>query len=193
MHETLFISEEDGKRRLLLAALSLFTEHGIGETSIAEVARRAGSTEECLYQYFDSREGLSLYLFNAAYRHLLEQLDVKRQTATDIDERLRMLVESTLTYFDESPDAVMFVFDYARRFYRQVPAALKRTSIPILAAQISRDHGRAGADETAHEAFAMTVTGTLGMLVRMIHLHELRGPAARWTDEVTASLRRALG
>lgn len=51
--------EADGKQRLELAALELFTEIGYDGTTVAEISRRAGLTERSFYRYFtDKREVL---------------------------------------------------------------------------------------------------------------------------------------
>jgi AcrR family transcriptional regulator len=62
--------EPDAQGRLQQAALSLYTERGFDQTTVAEIAERAGLTERTFFRYFaDKREVLF-----AGQRPLLEQL-----------------------------------------------------------------------------------------------------------------------
>ncbi len=51
--------EPDSRGRLLEAAFALFCEHGYDDTTVAEIAERAGLTERTFYRHFaDKREVL---------------------------------------------------------------------------------------------------------------------------------------
>jgi AcrR family transcriptional regulator len=49
---------EEIRRSLVAAAVELFTEKGVGETSMREIAARAGVAPGTVYKYFPSRERL---------------------------------------------------------------------------------------------------------------------------------------
>lgn len=62
--------EPDAQGRLQQAALALYTERGFDQTTVAEIAERAGLTERTFFRYFaDKREVLF-----GGQRHLLEAL-----------------------------------------------------------------------------------------------------------------------
>ncbi|GAC1592071.1 MAG: TetR/AcrR family transcriptional regulator [Acidimicrobiales bacterium] len=64
--------EPDGRGRLEQAALSLFAERGFENTTVAEIALRAGLTERTFFRYFtDKRE--VLFWGAAAFQDLLVQ------------------------------------------------------------------------------------------------------------------------
>ena len=51
--------EPDAQGRLQQAALALYTERGFDQTTVAEIAERAGLTERTFFRYFaDKREVL---------------------------------------------------------------------------------------------------------------------------------------
>jgi AcrR family transcriptional regulator len=51
--------EPNARGRLQLAALELYSEHGYDQTTVAEIAKRAGLTERTFFRYFaDKREVL---------------------------------------------------------------------------------------------------------------------------------------
>ena len=52
--------QPDGRERLVLAALQLFSEQGYDETTVAEIAERAGLTKSTFFRHFpDKRDVLS--------------------------------------------------------------------------------------------------------------------------------------
>jgi len=52
--------QPDGRERLVLAALQLFSEQGYDETTVAEIAARAGLTKSTFFRHFpDKRDVLS--------------------------------------------------------------------------------------------------------------------------------------
>lgn len=52
-------SESEGRReRILDNALSLFAEHGIAGTTVAQIGKASGVTPAMVHYYFDNREGL---------------------------------------------------------------------------------------------------------------------------------------
>ncbi len=51
--------EPDAQGRLQQAAMALYTERGFDQTTVAEIAERAGLTERTFFRYFaDKREVL---------------------------------------------------------------------------------------------------------------------------------------
>jgi AcrR family transcriptional regulator len=52
--------QPDGRERLVLAAMQLFSEQGYDETTVAEIAERAGLTKSTFFRHFpDKRDVLS--------------------------------------------------------------------------------------------------------------------------------------
>jgi TetR/AcrR family transcriptional regulator, repressor of fatR-cypB operon len=60
-----YLSPEDSpaKQAILIAALQLFVRDGLRETSIRAIALEAGYSNPALFKHFDSKEALTLYLF----------------------------------------------------------------------------------------------------------------------------------
>jgi len=50
--------EEGARERLLLAALDLFTEQGYDDTTVAQIAERAGVTRSTFFRYFPDKRDL---------------------------------------------------------------------------------------------------------------------------------------
>ena len=74
--------EPDARGRLMLAALELYTGRGYEQTTVADIAQRAGVTERTFFRHFaDKRE----VLFDGA--HLLQDTVVDAITAAPASQR----------------------------------------------------------------------------------------------------------
>ena len=93
----------DARARLEKAALALYREHGFAQTTVAEIAERAGLTERTFFRYFtDKRE----VLFSAAdvlRQQLVSALERAPRSASPIDA-VGMAVEATAGPLQERRD-----------------------------------------------------------------------------------------
>lgn len=83
-------AKKQAKREAILhAAMEEFSEHGFGNTHLANVAERAGVAKGTLYLYFESKEAL----FAAVVRHIVaEPVAFEAQTGADAFETFRLLL-----------------------------------------------------------------------------------------------------
>jgi TetR/AcrR family transcriptional regulator len=85
--KTLFKIAADKRERLLREAALLFAERGFNQTDVAELAVRAGVSKGSIYNYFESKEELYLYVCRdgiersrtAVYGGMDPEWDVYRQ------------------------------------------------------------------------------------------------------------------
>jgi AcrR family transcriptional regulator len=93
----------DARARLEKAALALYREHGFAQTTVAEIAERAGLTERTFFRYFaDKRE----VLFSGAdvlRQQLVSALDNAPSSLAPIDAVGRA-VEATADLFQQRRD-----------------------------------------------------------------------------------------
>lgn len=77
----------DKKERILKAAASVFAERGFAGTDVAQIAARAGVAKGSLYNYFDNKEDLYLFVCRdgiersrqAVYGDIQPQWEIQRQ------------------------------------------------------------------------------------------------------------------
>ena len=64
-----YVRQQDppAKREILRAALKLFSERGLAETSIRDIAAESGYTNPALYKHFASKDQLALHLFETCH------------------------------------------------------------------------------------------------------------------------------
>ena len=72
--ETFFKIAEDKRERLLREAARLFAERGFNQTDVAQLASRAGVAKGSIYNYFESKEDLYLYVCRDGMRRSREAI-----------------------------------------------------------------------------------------------------------------------
>ena len=90
----------DAQGRLIAAAMDLFSEHGYEQTTVAEIAKRAGLTERTFFRHFaDKREVLFFgsELLGEAMAGSLERAPAE---LTPIDA-IRVALESPAEFFND--------------------------------------------------------------------------------------------
>jgi AcrR family transcriptional regulator len=90
----------DAQGRLIQAAMELFSEHGYEQTTVAEIAERAGLTERTFFRYFtDKRE--VLFLGSHHLEHAMaEALERAPASLAPIDA-IGVALESAAQFFND--------------------------------------------------------------------------------------------
>ncbi len=97
-------------RKLLEAAIDLFSRKGFKGTSIRDIAREMGMTTANIYHHFGSKEGLLFAIEKLSIGPLLEEL--QSIAALDLPplERLTSMLRAHLTYMGMEPKKAMIFF-----------------------------------------------------------------------------------
>lgn len=82
----------DTKKRLLKAALDIFSKHGYDAATTRSIAKKAGVNESLIHRYFDSKHGLFLAL-NQAFRENLLNEFLSYEEAGGLEEELVHLMK----------------------------------------------------------------------------------------------------
>jgi AcrR family transcriptional regulator len=86
------------KQQILNAAMTVFTQEGLHEAKMSDIAQEAGLSKGTLYWYFDSKDALITALLEDIvdeYTQVLHRLPEAEGTVT---ERLRVVGQTILTY-----------------------------------------------------------------------------------------------
>lgn len=99
---------------ILAAAREVFREKGYDDTSIAEIATRAGLVEGSIYRFFESKRDLLIRVVELWYEEV--QVDYDRQLAgvRGVWNRLRFMVWHHLKSIHENPELVALFFRHIR-------------------------------------------------------------------------------
>jgi len=90
---------KDTQGRILEAALALFRERGFEETTMREIAARAGVATGLAYYYFDSKDAIVLAFYQRA-KETLPALLESAHAHTKLGDRLRALIQAKFEYFE---------------------------------------------------------------------------------------------
>src|SRR5262245_4061357 len=98
------------RHRLRSAALELFVERGVSETTTKDLAHKAGIAEGTIYRHFESKDELVRDLFEDHYFRFGADLDrIQAETAGGVDAKLRAMVEFMCRLYDHDPTLYRFL------------------------------------------------------------------------------------
>lgn len=98
------------RRRLRTAALELFVEQGVVETTTRDLAKRAGIAEGTIYRHFESKDELVRDLFQDHYVRFGAELNrIQAETPGGIDAQLRAMIDYMCRLYDEEPTLYRFL------------------------------------------------------------------------------------
>jgi len=89
---------DDTRAKILEAALDLFRERGFAESTMREIASRAGVASGLAYYYFDSKDAIVLAYYHRAKDELAPMMEAAQQGKT-FRARLQAMIEARLEYF----------------------------------------------------------------------------------------------
>ncbi len=184
-------TDPPSKQELLKAALKLFARDGVRESSIRAVAEEAGFTNPVLFKYFDGKDALALHLFERCYLRMVREATVALAGGGTFRERLRRLVVGILALLDESPDAVLFVNEELRHYWRRLSPATRRHSLIGLTMRFFEDGEVTKAIEPT--LLVAAFWGLFGQFARMHAFGEWKGPAVDAAPQLEALIFKMLG
>jgi AcrR family transcriptional regulator len=104
-------NKERTKERILEAALELFRDKGLEQTTTREISRKAGIAEGTLFNYFKTKEDLALYFFQKETENLIKWYrgETRLQKAP-LTEQLFAIIHRQLEYIEPYEEFIGAVF-----------------------------------------------------------------------------------
>jgi len=191
-----FIADDDpaSKRAILEAALRLFVEHGLSATNVRMIGAAAGYSNPAMFKFFETKEALSLYLFERCYARLFVDVHAAA-SAPAFDDALSRVVNAFLGAMDRDLEATLFVQDSLRELWPKLaPSARKGSILRTLAVLFRRGMAEGKVRGYAKPTIPVAVlVGTMAQLGRMLYFREAPGPAGRHRQAVELAMSRMLG
>ena len=97
------------KAQIETAAISLFAEKGVTETSIRDIAGAVDITEGALYRHFHSKDQLVRLLFERHYIAFAERLDALAATEATARGKVAAMIRGFCAAHDEDPRLFRFL------------------------------------------------------------------------------------
>ena len=88
----------DKRDKILLAAEEIMSAKGLADSSISEIAQKAGVADSVIYQYFKGKQDLLFSIPGRRMKEVLQQLYEQLQGIEDPESRLRKMVWFHLHY-----------------------------------------------------------------------------------------------
>lgn len=170
---------------ILEEALKLFSEKGIKETTVRDIARAVGITEGAIYRHFSSKDEIVHELFGLYSERLYNALKEAMERADTFENKFKGAVEAFLNFAFKNPEAFRYmnIFHYLRsgevRRFKKIPFILLRN----LVGEMHRE----GVLKTDPEYALAVITGTLERVFlykAMGIVKGRRGEVARRTAEL---------
>jgi AcrR family transcriptional regulator len=92
------------------AALKLFVEKGVAETSIRDIAAAADLAEGTLYRHYPSKEAFAKHLYQNAASTVIKELQAIHADSQDMESCLSGIVVFLCNLFDEEKEIFSYVF-----------------------------------------------------------------------------------
>lgn len=89
--------------RIEAAALRLFVEKGVAETTIRDIAQGAGVAEGALYRHYAGKDDLVWGLFSRHFTDFAERLEALQVPAAGLRAKLAAMIEGFCRFFDGDP------------------------------------------------------------------------------------------
>jgi AcrR family transcriptional regulator len=192
-----YITENDapGKKKILEAALKLFVERGLGETTIRDIAAESGYTNPALFKHFESKEALALHLFECCYLSLFQAISHAVATQERYKKRQRAVIEALIHALHEDSAAVLFAQENLRQFWPKVSPATRKHSILGLIRKMLEEGQHEGVvtDDVEIEILTTVWVGSLQQFARIWYFGSYRRKEAKIAAELQRILMRAVG
>jgi len=117
------------KELISRAALTLFVEKGIAETTIRDIAREAGVAEGAMYRHFHSKDALAWELFSENFTTLALDLERLKEPHPTARAQLEAMIRQFCAFFDADP--VMFSYlllaqhEHFKKITPEMPSPIK--------------------------------------------------------------------
>ena len=160
------MKSDDKKERILAAAEEIISQKGIGDTTISEIARKAGVADSLIYQFFKGKQDLLFSIPAEREKEYLSLLDEHLQGIGDAESRLSKIIWFYLRYFDTHPGyARIFFFEClsSQDFYKSHGYVVVRRFAQILLESLKQGvaEGRLNPHMDSH-LMRDVILGTLG-------------------------------
>jgi AcrR family transcriptional regulator len=99
----------DTRDRIEKAAIRLFVEKGVAETSVRDIARAVDISEGALYRHFVSKDELVWAAFEHHYVEFAARLDALAQAQTTAHGKLAAMIRGFCHAHDEDPTLFRFL------------------------------------------------------------------------------------
>ena len=97
-------AKNDKYLRILMAAIKVFARQGFYQSTISQVAKEAGVADGTIYLYFKNKDDILVNFFSFLSKKAFERFRQAVDSAESSEDKLRYLVRSHLSAFQQDMD-----------------------------------------------------------------------------------------
>lgn len=95
-----------GKKKVILAALDLFSNRGFHATTTAAIAKRAGVSEGTIYKYFRSKEDLLSSLLIPLIVQLRDNFFIRFNDYSNLSDLIDFIIQDRLEFVEDNFEVI---------------------------------------------------------------------------------------
>jgi AcrR family transcriptional regulator len=176
----------DTRDRIEKAAIRLFVEKGVSETSVRDIARAVDISEGALYRHFVSKDELVWAIFERNYVEFARRLDALAQAETTARGQLAAMIRGFCHAHDEDPTLFRFLLFVQ---HGQLSKLAPGTPTPVDAVRTVIERGIAANEisEQPPDVATALVFGIVLQLVTFAAYGRLPSSMASMSDRLVAA------
>ena len=113
------------RREILEAAKRVFAQKGFAATTIDEIAQEAEFSKGAMYGYFEGKEDLFFSLIQEKMDDIEERLREVVESSDDPETKIKDLIETHLTFFEEDRDFFQIIASEQPRLGAETESRLR--------------------------------------------------------------------
>jgi AcrR family transcriptional regulator len=179
------------KQKLHAAALTLFVDKGVVETSVGDMARAAGVAEGTLYRHYPSKDDLVADLFVSNYQAFGQRIEKLQAARADLRGKLEAVIAEVCRFFDDDPTLFRFLLLVQ---HQGLPRVKHGPDNPVTIIQTMVETAIQTQAITLRDA-ALGTAMIFGMILQpatAIVYGRMEPPFSRFADSITGACWRAL-
>lgn len=179
------------RRKIHEAALRLFVEKGVSDTTVRDLAKAAGIAEGTLYRHYASMAELVWDLFSTNYAAFAHRIEAAQADRTGFSAKLGAIVAEFCRFFDQEPVLFRFLMLTQHQALPRVPNDADNP-VEVLHRVVSEAIARG---EIAMRPAGLATTLAMGLLLQPafgLVYGRIEPPFSQYGDAIAAACLRAL-
>jgi TetR/AcrR family fatty acid metabolism transcriptional regulator len=115
----------DKYQRILEASVNVFADHGFHQSTVSQIAKKAGVADGTIYLYFKNKEDILVQIFNYKTKQIFERFREVVDSADNPIEKLRNLIRRHLQEFQQDRNLAVVYLAETRQINRVMEDQIK--------------------------------------------------------------------
>ena len=176
----------DTRDRIEAAAIRLFVQKGVAETTVRDIARAVDISEGALYRHFDSKEQLVWQLFERHYLEFAGRLHTLAASESDVRAKVAAMIRGCCHAHDENPLLFRFLL-FVQHGQLGRLAAGSETPVDVVRAVVERGIASGALPAQDPELPTSLIFGLVLQPVQFIAYGRLKATMTSMSDRLAAA------